>query len=525
MELTQEQAAVVDAAAHGVRRIVVEAGAGAGKTSTIVAAAKAKRRQRGLLTVFNRMMAEETRPRLVGTGCTASTLHSVAWRSAVAEPFKRSGGARLNVMLPARDAAEAVGIRGPVTISQELGETSRNAVGDLLKDWVTRFCHSSSDVISSQHFPAATLREFLTPDLAKKADEDPKWMSMLTRAYAGALAPHAARLWGLMSQPDGDFPTTHDTYLKLYVMSRPSVGCDYVMLDEAQDANPIMLQFMQLAEQQGAQTIYVGDSYQQMYSWRGAVDALRQIDADARLRLTQSFRFGPAVADVANLVLGGLRHSDFRIVGAGRPSRVVETIDAPNAVICRKNATAIAMALEAREAGCRVGLCMNPKELLREVDALERFQANGRTDARRFRRFASFEEMQESVENGDAPDLKILLDLIAEHNYDGTRSILSEIAVGKTPEEIERSKVQTVFLTGHASKGLQFQHVLLGDDFKGVAKLESAPAAVRAEEFNILYVAVTRAQSTLCLGNSEAAGDLRALMQQAAAAAPALSAA
>lgn len=514
MPLTEEQSAVVAAVAAGKSRVVVEAGAGAGKTSTIVAAAKAMPRGRGMLTVFNKMMAEETKPRLAGTGCEASTLHSVAWRSPVAEPFKRAGGARLNVMLPARDAAEAVGIRGPVNISREIGDTQRNAVGDILKDWVARYCQSANEEISAKHFPRATLKEFLPAELGKKAEEQPSWFAMVARAYASALEPHVGRLWDLMSKPDGDFPTTHDVYLKLFVMSRPRIERDYVMLDEAQDANPIMLEFMRLAAEQGAQTVYVGDSHQQMYSWRGAVDALRQIDADVRLRLTQSFRFGPEVAAVANAILGDMLHSDFRLIGAGRPSRVVDEMAEPTAVVCRTNAKAIEMALAAREAGVKAGLCMNPKELIREVDTLERFQANGRTDARRYRRFASYDEMLEAVEHGDAPDLKILLDLIGEHNFDGTRMILSEVAVGKTPGEIGQSGAQTVFLTGHASKGLQFRNVQLGDDFKGMAKLDATPGANRSEELNILYVATTRAQEGLCLGGSEAAADIRAAIEQ-----------
>jgi hypothetical protein len=42
-----------------------------------------------------------------------------------------------------------------------------------------------------------------------------------------------------------------------------------------------------MIEDGGAQSIYVGDTHQQLYSWRGAVDAMRRIDADVRLRLTR----------------------------------------------------------------------------------------------------------------------------------------------------------------------------------------------------------------------------------------------
>ncbi|MFB8831902.1 hypothetical protein ACE0DR_27505 [Azotobacter sp. CWF10] len=56
---------------------------------------------------------------------------------------------------------------------------------------------------------------------------------------------------------------------------------------------------------QSARKIFVGDKWQQIYRWRGAENALdRQIEEDAdALYLTNSFRFGPLIAGVANAIL------------------------------------------------------------------------------------------------------------------------------------------------------------------------------------------------------------------------------
>jgi len=502
---TDEQAAVIDAFTAGSHRIVVEAGAGAGKTSTMVYTANAKASGRGLLVVYNRALAEETKPRLAGSSCAVSTVHALAWRSKVAEPFTRMGGQRLKQILPAREAAEKSGVTGAIEVDREIGETRKNAVGDILKDWVAKYCQSDDEELSQKHFPDGTLKEYLPLDKAKKADQDPRWFAMVCRAYASALHGNASRLWALMSDPSGSFPTTHDVYLKLFVMSRPRLGLDYVMLDEAQDSNPLTLQLIRMIEDSGAQSIYVGDTHQQLYSWRGAVDAMRHIQADVRLRLTRSFRFGPEVAEVANVILGDLMHSDFRIVGAGKPSRIVESMPAPSAIICRTNEAAIKCALQMLASGGKPGLCMNAKELTREVDNLERFKERGTSDARRFARFSSYDELMESINSGDAPDLKVLVKVIDDLGFDGARRILSKIAVGKKPEEIAQSDAQTLILTGHAAKGLQFKHVLLGDDFK------SSP---NEQELNLLYVSATRPQDSLCLGSSDAAVDLRAAMER-----------
>ena len=49
--------------------------------------------------------------------------------------------------------------------------------------------------------------------------------------------------------------------------------------------------------------ILVGDPNQQIYQFRGAVNALHSFDADRTFYLTQSFRFGPEVAFAANCCL------------------------------------------------------------------------------------------------------------------------------------------------------------------------------------------------------------------------------
>lgn len=83
------------------------------------------------------------------------------------------------------------------------------------------------------------------------------------------------------------------------------------------------------------------------------------------------------------------------------------------------------------------------------------------------------------------------------------------LAVGKSAKAIRDAGVETMLLTAHAAKGLEFERVLLGGDFKSVAP---EGQDLKVEEANILYVSVTRAQSVLCLGSSEAAGEIRAAM-------------
>lgn len=62
-----------------------------------------------------------------------------------------------------------------------------------------------------------------------------------------------------MQSPDDPLPLGHDGYLKLWALSDPVILADYILMDEAQDTNPVVLGVLQ---RQPAQMIYVGDKHQ-----------------------------------------------------------------------------------------------------------------------------------------------------------------------------------------------------------------------------------------------------------------------
>jgi superfamily I DNA/RNA helicase len=109
-----------------------------------------------------------------------------------------------------------------------------------------------------------------------------------------------AHVWARMLATDDPIPLGHDGYLKVWALSEPHLPVDYILLDEAQDTNPVVLGVL---TKQQAQNIYVGDKYQQIYEWRGAINAMEEAPAVHTTDLTTSFRFGGDIAQAANRVL------------------------------------------------------------------------------------------------------------------------------------------------------------------------------------------------------------------------------
>ncbi|MCP5775622.1 DNA helicase, partial [Klebsiella pneumoniae] len=71
------------------------------------------------------------------------------------------------------------------------------------------------------------------------------------------LYPAVERRWLESIDPNHQAGIGHDIYLKLWALSEPNIPADYVLFDEAQDADPLMLGI--LLKQRSTQVIYVGD--------------------------------------------------------------------------------------------------------------------------------------------------------------------------------------------------------------------------------------------------------------------------
>src|SRR5215813_10919368 len=63
-------------------------------------------------------------------------------------------------------------------------------------------------------------------------------------------------IWSRMIDHRDRLPLGHDGYLKLWALGRPKLGYQYVLLDEAQDTNPVVLG---VHGHPSAQIVYVGD--------------------------------------------------------------------------------------------------------------------------------------------------------------------------------------------------------------------------------------------------------------------------
>lgn len=469
--------------------LVVRAGAGTGKTSTLVLMAEQAPQLRGQYVAFNRSIVDEA-GRKLPDNVSARTAHSLAFR-AVGQPLAHKLQSK---RMPSAKVAALLGIDGPVKIT--LGQQAKWLAPGWLAGHVMRamavFCNSADPEPTRRHVPYVEGLDM--PDAAGRRTYQNNDL------IADHIAPVLRRAWADLINPAGQLRYTHDVYLKLWELSGPTIAADFVLFDEAQDASPVMASIV--AQQAGrAQRIYVGDSEQAIYAWRGAVDALNQLEAQddvERTCLTQSFRFGPAIAAMANACLELIPTADLRIVGTDRLASVVTEVPDPDAFLCRTNARAMRQFLNAITAGRRPHLVGGGKELASFARAWIQLRDEGWTPHPELSCFDTPAQVEDYVDaDPQGSELALLVQLVTEH----TPEVLLEALDNQVPEHA----ADEVISTAHKAKGREWQTVGLADDFPDPDERDLSD-----EEMRLLYVAVTRAQNALDVSGVKILRDLAA---------------
>ena len=468
---TPEQQAIIDAYATG-QDLVIEAGAGTGKTSTLRMLAEASPGRRGVYVAYNRAIATDAKGSFP-TWVTCATAHSLAFRAIGYAYKRRLDGPRM----PARETARVLRIDGPTKLDAGGGETRTLAPAQLARvvtATVARFCHSADVEFRPRHLPR--LAGLDAPEALDDLRE--------------TVLPLAAAAWADLTSRDGRLKFDHDHYLKLWALSGPRLAGDYVLLDEAQDADPCIAGAVD--QQTHAQRILVGDRSQAIYGWRGARDAMAAFTG-LRLALSQSFRFGPAIADEANKWLG-LLEAPLRLSGFGRVASRVEPLDAPDAVLCRTNAGAVGQLMAATAAGRRAALVGGGAEIRRLAEAAITLRAGAGTDHPELMAFRTWAEVQDYVEQDEGgSDLKVFVRLVDDH---GPETIIATV-----DQLVDERRADLVVSTAHKAKGREWATVRIAGDFREPKAKPDEPApGIDPAEAMLAYVAVTRARQVLDRG-------------------------
>ncbi|XP_026874424.2 F-box DNA helicase 1 isoform X2 [Electrophorus electricus] len=510
-QVTHEQQQILNHDTQSDHVVKIMAFAGTGKTTTLVRYAQLRPRLRFLYVSFNKSVvthAKSTFP----CNVKCRTVHAMAYRAVGYRYMKlKKLGSNLQ----------------PFTVAWVLPDRRGGYVNaKVVTQTINNFCASTDECIGPQHVPDVFKnthgREECTTDAQKKlfaADAKGIWAKMIELEPTKQMAHHI----------------THDGYLKLWQLQRPVLDeFDIIFIDEAQDCTPVIMDIM-LSQRCGK--ILVGDPHQQIYTFRGAVNALFDVPHTHLYYLTKSFRFGSEIAyigatildvckKVKKILVGGYQNGSVR----GEDKEMMQTLRLAKsqvggmvAILCRCNVTVFSEAVRLTDA--------NPDCRIHIVGGVENFGLNKILDIW----ILMQPEEKRKRENLWIKDRFIRhfckaklggyvgLKKYAAHTED--RELAAKLSVvekynARIPELVDRittcaqsqaSSADYILGTVHKSKGLEFDTVVVTDDFvkipcsrHNLRRLNISPGTrnVQADEWNLLYVAVTRAKRVLYITRS-----------------------
>lgn len=464
----------------------INAVAGSGKTTTLIEYAKTRNQNSKFLYIaFNKSVKNEATKKFREKGIKIDvvTAHSLAYKNVVTKDNKHLLASDLSPM----EIINSLAI--PYHNPKEKNE--KIILATHIKRFFEYFCNSSSKIIDDLNYLEIVLdneaREFV-----EKHIQD--------------INHNTTLLFAKMNLAEMRF--THDFYLKKFQLNNPQLNYDYIFFDEGQDASPAMLDVF---IKQIAKKIIVGDSNQQIYSWRYAVNSLEKVGFK-KFELSKSFRFG---RDIANLAMDSLEtkkhigtYNPTTIIGLGKTTEIQT-----KATLARTNLKLLELAIndvfetksvksiyfEGHISTYKYGennsimydvlnLYFNKKDFIKNSFIKE---------------FSNIKDLIRYVKKTEDGELSMLISLVMK--YKGRLYTLINELKEIHLSNGQKNEADMIYSTVHKCKGMEYDEVTLANDFYTesslIEKFSELPTQHNKnklnEEINLLYVAITRAKSKI----------------------------
>ncbi len=454
MNFTQEQNDIFNS---NEKIILIKAFAGSGKTTTLIEYAKRRPSKRFIYLAFNNAVVEAARNKFP-SNVKIYTLNGLAYKDfgsiyshKLDKPFKSFSV--LNYL--------------------ELNKNSKSnlELSKLIIDIINTYTNSSYKNIEDA-------------------------IPFNTKYSRAELFEYVEKIWFAMLDNTNEFPCTHDTYLKLYQLSNPKLNYDYILFDEAQDANPVIVDILiKQITTSNTKLVVVGDSHQAIYSFKNAINSLAKFNHEKEFHLSKSFRFGSNIAYAANAILKTLKGEKITLSGSDIEDKIITNFekDEKFAIISRTNACLFLKAVQSVESGKKIHFVTGFNKYnffkIQDVDHLYYGRLDKIKDLhiKECGTYSNFHLVAENTTDKEMLFLKKIVD-----KYHGKiESLFQKIK----DNLVDINKADIILSTAHKAKGLEFNNVFLCNDFSLFIN-ENGDINMKAwkdEEINILYVAATRA--------------------------------
>lgn len=472
MKPTEEQQAILDS---GGRVLLINARAGTGKTTTLQMITLAHPDLKILYLVFNRKAKEEANSKFP-KNVEIRTVHSLAFTGDIDRWKDQVGAFTIADMLPAFK-----------------GRKNAQQLAALSHDFLEFFMNSPFPKVEQ------AMEVFQREHLGHVTDE-------VKKSIQGAqdrVVQTSREILVQWYRQEKACP--HDFYLKLFHREghfyRKLNSFDMVLVDEGQDLSPIMLDALEHCQKR---IIIVGDTHQQIYSFRYAIDAMKRFSFDKERDLAMSFRFGKKIADLASVFIREAKgEKGFKIRGnPEKSSKVAFYTDLPRpkagercAILSRTNLALFEKALGLRSRGIPFSLEGNIGAIfgrILDVHWLSKEEHDKIRDPF-IQSFDTLEALETYARDLDDFQLTSMAKVVREYARVLPDAVYDIMKVSKSTAETPNSQ-GIILSTVHGAKGQEYDRVYIDPDVAAsLSRAGGASASEFGDEANIAYVGFTRA--------------------------------
>lgn len=291
----------------------------------------------------------------------------------------------------------------------------------------------------------------------------------------------------------------HDFYVKQsYISGSFQKGLQRyqcILLDEAQDLSPIMYACL---EKYAGQLFVVGDSFQSIYGFRYALNALAHVPADEVYTLSKSFRFGKAIAEFVTEYMQTIVNPTFYMLGNEQIQSTVICTDRQRSkidvILARTNFDLVHRAVQYTKKQDAFYFEKDVSFMCNRLEDLWHLaERHSRSIHDEFlKTFQSLSRVKKYATTIEDSHLLNLISVLETYQSEFPQLIYElREHIGQT-DGIALSTV-------HTAKGQEYDSVGISSDlYIAVARCVSKQM-LSAEEYRILYVALTRARCNLYL--------------------------
>jgi len=492
-EWSKYQLAIYDWIEHDQGHLVVEAAAGSGKSTTLVKCLDfISENSKVLLTAFNTDIVNELKKKVNDKpNVDIRTLHSlgllfikknIPQASAIPEPFKYDSYIKNNI--------------------REL--SSINLYTLRGREYFKYIDNIKKYVDFGRYYLCQTVNDlgFIESRYGIETIADEKEVALQVME------------WGKNALETIDY--TDMVWLPNALFLKPlGLLFDFIMVDECQDMNKAERELVLKCFKMGTRMVSVGDTQQMLYAFSGgdpeSFNALKSIPNTKCLPLSISYRCGKNIVDFAKKIVPTIEAAEHAIDGQVIRNVSLDIVKDGDMILCRNNAPLVQIYNEFLKLGKKsfirgkdIGnnlkaLVKSTKQDVLNVDCNEDGVFVRLYDDLFVSRNKLMEKFDIDADTAiNSPQIQNKLDMI------NALEILAE-GINKSEEIIEkideifpkRDKKDGISLsTIHKAKGLEANNVFIACESLMPSKSAKKNWEIR-QEYNLMYVAYTRAKHTL----------------------------